>query len=621
MQAVRGEQLNLKGVAAVIVLLCVLLATTADVAYAQAVTIATDRPVYNAGDAVTVSFNLPYLVTIPSLMVAVTLYFDTPVGTVSLSGSYDQSPHTVRVTDVTVTRGTYTVRIVATWSPPSGSPFQRTASTTFAVQGPAFDFSLGVSPSSQTVEQGGYAMYKILLTYSSASYSGTTISVDLSGLGPGMTWQSTSSGDLRVSTSSTTPSGTYTFVVVGYAQGVTRQATASLTVVPKAPAFDFSVSVSPSSQTLGIGQTTSYSVAVNLASGSASTVALSLSGLPSGATCSFAPQTGTPSFSSTLTLNAGSASSKGSYTITVIATGGGVSKTTTATLIVADAPDFTLDVSPTTASVKQGQKTTFNIAVTPTGGFDGVVALSMSGLPSGATPSFVVPSGKPPFTTTLTIDVSVPTPEGSYQPSVDASGAGKSHSSKLTLNIEKKPKQASTLSISQPNQQGDTITVTGQLSTPRPATITLTFNGPDGSTLTRTVPTSSSGTYSQSLKLTPTGTWTVLASWEGDDDYLGATSDTLSFNVVNNPFNTLLGLIPGGMFGLLGIIALVTIVAIALLLRSGRTPHQPAATYQEFQTVQGSSVTPTGTAFCQQCGQKIPEQTRFCARCGTEQHA
>ena len=603
----------MKRVAAIIALLCVLVTMTADVAYAQVVTLATDRSVYNVGDAVAVSFNLPYLVTIPSLMVSVTLYFDTPAGTVSMSGSYDQSAHTLRVTDVTVTRGTYTVRIVATWSPPSGSPFQRTASTTFVVQGPAFDFSLGLSPSSQTVEQGGDAMYKVLLTYSSASYSGITISVDLSGLGPGMTWQTTSSGDLRVSTSPTSPTGTYTFVLVGYAQGVTHQATASLTVVPKAPAFDFSVSVSPSSQTLGIGQTTSYSVAVNLAGGSASTVALSLSGLPSGVTYSFAPQTGTPSFSSTLALNAGSASSKGTYTITITATGGGMSKTTTATLIVADAPDFTITVSPTTTSVKQGQKTTFNVAVSPTGGFDGVVALSVSGLPTGATPTFTVPSGKPSFTTALTIDVSVSTPEGSYQPSVDASGAGKSHSAKIELSIEKKPKQASTLSISQPNQQGDTITVTGQLSPPRPATITLTFNGPDGSTLTRTVPTSSSGTYSQSLKPTVTGAWTVLATWEGDDDYLGATSETISFNVVENPFNTLLGVIPGGVLGLLGIIAVVAIVAIALLMHSRGTPQQPA------QTMQGSSTTLTGTVFCQQCRQKIPEQTRFCPHCGAEQ--
>ncbi len=76
------------------------------------------------------------------------------------------------------------------------------------------------------------------------------------------------------------------------------------------------------------------------------------------------------------------------------------------------------------------------------------------GFRSGSPPTFTVPSGKPPFETSLTIDVSVTTPEGSYQLSVDSSGAGKSHATKIALNIQKS-KQTSTLSLFKPDQQGD----------------------------------------------------------------------------------------------------------------------------------------------------------------------
>jgi hypothetical protein len=104
-------------------------------------------------------------------------------------------------------------------------------SLTFTVGGGVpFDFALGLSPSSVTVKQGGTASYKILLTYSDPSYSGTVINIQLTGLGSGMNWQLTQAGDLTITTSSTTPTGAYTIGVIGSAEGVTHQASGSLTV-------------------------------------------------------------------------------------------------------------------------------------------------------------------------------------------------------------------------------------------------------------------------------------------------------------------------------------------------------------------------------------------------------
>lgn len=93
-----------------------------------------------------------------------------------------------------------------------------------------FDFGLSLSPSSVSVKQGGTASFKILLTYSDPSYSGTVINVQVTGLGSGMNWQLTQAGDLTITTTSTTPTGSYMIVVTGSAMGVTHQTTATLVV-------------------------------------------------------------------------------------------------------------------------------------------------------------------------------------------------------------------------------------------------------------------------------------------------------------------------------------------------------------------------------------------------------
>jgi len=65
-----------------------------------------------------------------------------------------------------------------------------------------------------------------------------------------------------------------------------------------------------------------------------STVTLSVSGLPSGASAQFSPATITGTGSSTLTLTASGATAPGSYILTITGIGGNVTNSTTATLVV-----------------------------------------------------------------------------------------------------------------------------------------------------------------------------------------------------------------------------------------------------------------------------------------------
>jgi hypothetical protein len=56
--------------------------------------------------------------------------------------------------------------------------------------------------------------------------------------------------------------------------------------------------------------------------------------------------------------------------------------------MAAGSPDFTTVLTPTSGTVTPGQSATTTVTLTPSNGFDQTVALSCSGLPTGATCSF-----------------------------------------------------------------------------------------------------------------------------------------------------------------------------------------------------------------------------------------
>jgi hypothetical protein len=76
------------------------------------------------------------------------------------------------------------------------------------------------------------------------------------------------------------------------------------------------------------------------------------------------------------------------------------------------APDFTVSASPSSATIKAGQTATFNITLTPSGGYAGTARLSCGALPSEAACNFssasVTPANGSPGTTMLTISTTAP---------------------------------------------------------------------------------------------------------------------------------------------------------------------------------------------------------------------
>ncbi|MBF9068784.1 glycoside hydrolase [Streptacidiphilus sp. NEAU-YB345] len=97
---------------------------------------------------------------------------------------------------------------------------------------------------------------------------------------------------------------------------------------------DFSLSTSPASGSVAAGSAATVTVGTAVASGSAESVSLAASGLPSGATASFSPASVTSGGSSTLTVSTSATTPAGTYPITVTGTAASGSHTATYSLTV-----------------------------------------------------------------------------------------------------------------------------------------------------------------------------------------------------------------------------------------------------------------------------------------------
>src|SRR5205814_335076 len=149
------------------------------------------------------------------------------------------------------------------------------------------------------------------------------------------------SSTLSVTTSTSTPIGAYTLTTTGVSGSLTHSTTVVLIVNPPP---DFTLSASPSSQTVGRGGATSYGVTISPTGGFSGQITLSVSGLPSGANGSFTPNPATAS--STLSVTTSTTTPTGTYTVTITGVSGSLTHTTTVALVVDPPPDFTLSASP-----------------------------------------------------------------------------------------------------------------------------------------------------------------------------------------------------------------------------------------------------------------------------------
>src|SRR5437879_8755910 len=72
-------------------------------------------------------------------------------------------------------------------------------------------------------------------------------------------------------------------------------------------------------------------------------------------------------------------------------------------------PDFALSAAPASQTVIQGGSTSYDVTISPTGGFTDPVTLSVSGLPTGAGGSFTSNPATTSSTLSVTTSPSTPT--------------------------------------------------------------------------------------------------------------------------------------------------------------------------------------------------------------------
>jgi hypothetical protein len=97
--------------------------------------------------------------------------------------------------------------------------------------------------------------------------------------------------------------------------------------------------------------------------------------------------------------------------------------------------DFAISTNPTSGSVTAGSSTTTTVSTSVVSGTAESVALSATGLPSGASASFNPPSVTAGGSSTLTITTSTSTPAGSYPVTITGTAASATHSTSYTLGV------------------------------------------------------------------------------------------------------------------------------------------------------------------------------------------
>jgi hypothetical protein len=300
------------------------------------------------------------------------------------------------------------------------------------------DFGISVSPTSQTVNQGQNIGYGVTVS-ASGGFTGF-VNLSITGVPPGATAtfnpstvQGSGLSSLAIVPGGNTPGGTYTLTITGTGGPLVRSATATLTILVP----DFSLTSSPTSREILVGQSTSYAVTFSPINNYSGTVSFTVSGLPTGTTSTFNPPSLSSAGSTTLSITTNNSTPPGTYPLTITGSDGTLTRTVSVSLQVDAVPaaDFTISVTKPTITVKRNSSGTDTVTIGAVNGFTGVVNLSISGLPSLVTASLAPTSVTSSGSSTITFVVDHRATQGVYQLTVTGTSGPLVHSTPLTLTV------------------------------------------------------------------------------------------------------------------------------------------------------------------------------------------
>ncbi|HUB52772.1 MAG TPA: hypothetical protein VL986_11515 [Terracidiphilus sp.] len=211
--------------------------------------------------------------------------------------------------------------------------------------------------------------------------------------------------------------------------------TAVVTVIP----LGFTLAPAPATLSIVQGGSASSTISVTDTGGFDGNISLTASGLPSGVTASFAAGSSAGTELATFTAGASAPVTTSPATVTIMGSSGTLSGSTQIVLSVMPAPGFTLAPAPATLSIVQGGSGSSTISVTDTGGFDGNISLTASGLPSGVTASFAAGSSAGTQVAAFTAGASAPVTTSPATVTIMGSSGTLSGSTQIALSVTPPP--------------------------------------------------------------------------------------------------------------------------------------------------------------------------------------
>ncbi|HZR27441.1 MAG TPA: thaumatin family protein [Terriglobales bacterium] len=331
-------------------------------------------------------------------------------------------------------------------------------------------FTITASDDGQTVAPGNSVTYHLNVAASS-TFSGT-VHLSTAHLPQSCTWATTGKASCTTAASSATFStasvtltpgatvpvaltikanaspapilSTSNIEVIGQSGALENVWEGALTVADPS-AQDYTLQVTPAApQTIAPGGSMVYSMTLTPLNGFTGTVNFLSFGAPPG-TASFTPASVSLSGSAQtakFTVNTSTSATKKTYfpLITTFSGNRLHDFQGNLTLSTGGTPDFTISATPSSQSVVQGKSASYTVSVNPLNGFNGSVALGISGLPSGASASFN-PASISSGTSVLTVTTASATPAGTYTLTVKGTSGSLSHSANVTLTVTGTPPQ------------------------------------------------------------------------------------------------------------------------------------------------------------------------------------
>jgi hypothetical protein len=342
----------------------------------------------------------------------------------------------------TAATGNYNVSITGT----SGA--QTVSTTILLTVYPPADFGIQLNYTSGQTIEGSFGSFSVSLDYFNGFNSAIALSASGLPAGDSISFSPATiipapgygTSTATVVVGANTAPGVYPITITGIGGGITHYVTYTLTI----PTPDFSFFGPSGPQYVFQGGNTSFFIQSVSSNGFNSPISFSLSGQPAGV--SFTPLSfpAPGSGEGNINLSIASTTVAGTYPITVIASGGGVTHYVTTSLTVSVPPDFSLSASPAALTVYQGTSTTSTITSAVTGGFNAAISLNTSGAPVyGISPSFAPESLPAPGSgsSTMTIGAAPFVQPGTYTIFISGAGGGILHpqAASIQLNVLQAP--------------------------------------------------------------------------------------------------------------------------------------------------------------------------------------